>query len=147
MDLFKIFEFLKTLIFLKKKKLKIFRMSRSIHCSSPELKVIKNLRQEGKSIREIAKLINRSANMILNALKPKTSIEKRGRPRATSKTTDHRIVQLSKKDPFMTSNEILSQINDNVSARTVRRRLQDSGLFGRSPRKVLLLSSKNIRNF
>lgn len=61
-------------------------MGRNKHCSEEERTIIERLRAEGKTIREIAKVLNRSPNMITNALKPRKHFQKRGRPR---KTTPH----------------------------------------------------------
>lgn len=49
-----------------------------------------------------------------------------------------------KKDPFKPATKILNEINENISILTVRRRFLESKLPARSPRKVPLLSKKNI---
>lgn len=72
-----------------------------------------------------------------------------GRPKVTSKNTDRLIVRLSKQNPFLSSTKILGHLEglgaQAVSARTVRRRLVDAGLFSRRPAKKPLLSKKNVK--
>ena len=54
---------------------------------------------------------------------------------------------MSKKNPFFSSAHIKAELERqglaNISSRTVRRRLVDSGFFGRRPAKKPLLSKKN----
>lgn len=120
-------------------------MGRNNHCTVEERKVITKLRESGKTYRTIAELLGRSPNMIVNALKPVKSCENRGRPRKTSSCTDRRIAKLSKRDPFLSSKDILKELEENVSSRTIRRRLADFNLHGRSARKVPFLSSRNTK--
>ncbi|KAF2897151.1 hypothetical protein ILUMI_09017 [Ignelater luminosus] len=75
-------------------------------------------------VKQTALMMGCSQNKITNALKPKATIENR----KTSKSTDHSIAVLSKKDLF----------------KPVRRRLLESNLSARSPRKVPLLSENNV---
>lgn len=119
-------------------------MAKSIWCSPDEKKIILSLRAEGNSVREIARIMKRSRNMVNNALKPEKLKEKLGRPRKTSSRTDHLIAVKSKMDPWKSSKEIMQETCSNISSRTVRRRLVDANLLGRSARKVPLLSKKNI---
>lgn len=77
-----------------------------------------------------------------NAIKYKPTKENRGRRRKTSKTTDRRIIQLAKADPFKSSKAIREEIDSDITARTVRNRLVEAKLFGRVARKVPLLSKK-----
>jgi len=58
------------------------------------------------------------------------------KPIKTTKTLDHYIVTLSKKDPFKSSKAIAAEIGNLVSAPTIRRRLQDANLPGRIAKKV-----------
>lgn len=121
-------------------------MGRSKHCTPEELRIIKNLRNAGKTLKFIAENLDRSINFVANALKRTPAAETRGRPRKTTSVTDARIVLLAKKDPFMSSKAIAAEINNIISPPTVRKRLQQSRLPGRIARKVPLLSRKNIRN-
>ena len=68
------------------------------------------------------------------------------RPRKTDVRTDGVIVRMVKKDPFKSSRQIASDINESLnlelSSRLVRRRLNEANLFGRISRKKPLLSKK-----
>ena len=119
-------------------------MGRKRHCTENERNLIKKLRKQGKTYKQISQLVGRSENMITNALKHKKNIETRGRPKKTTKETDRYIARSAKRDPFISSVKILKEIDSNISSRTVRRRLQENNLHGRSARKVPLLSKKNI---
>lgn len=52
----------------------------------------------------------------------------RGRKRNTSAYEDGRIVRVSRRNPTITSRNIVEQLRLNVSSRTVRRRLKEVGL-------------------
>lgn len=103
------------------------------------------MKSDGYSYRNIAKILACSLGMVQNAFKAKPTQEIRGRPRKTSKKTDRLIALEAKKDPFISSSKLLKATNLNISARTVRRRLVESKLPSRSPRKVPMLSKKNIK--
>jgi len=100
-------------------------MGRNIHCRAEERIQIITLRGEGKSQREIAKIIGRSRKMVENALKPKNNKETRGPKRKTTSRIDRQIVRVSKIDPFKSSINIKNELNLPVSARTIRRRLKE----------------------
>ena len=72
---------------------------------------------------------------------------KNARPRKTTPKMDRRIHRLSERDRFRSANNIAAEINykndAQISARTVRRRLEDFNLNGRKPRKKALLNSRN----
>ena len=57
-----------------------------------------------------------------------------GRPRVTSEDTDTSIVAAATETPFTTPHIIQSELGVEASARTVRRRLDEAGLFGRVAR-------------
>lgn len=120
-------------------------MGRSIHCTAAERITILILRKEGKSLREIARIVGRSKKLVENALKVQPVDENRGARRKTTCYTDRQIVRVSKNDPFKSSTEIKTELGLKISSRTIRRRLQDNNLHGRAARKVPLLSSKNIK--
>ena len=56
-----------------------------------------------------------------------------GRPRATSDTADRRLLRLCRSDRFASSAMLLSDWGENVTDRTVRRRLNAAGLHSRKP--------------
>lgn len=120
-------------------------MGRKRHCSKEKRSLIKRLIQEGKTYKNVQEIMNCSAKMIRNALTWKEKPETRGRKRATTKKEDSRIVRLSKKQPFLSSKQIQGSLNLTVTCSTVRRRLIEANLHARSPRKVPLLSKKNIK--
>ena len=74
-----------------------------------------------------------------------------GRPRKTSLREDRITQRMSLKDRFKSCTEIKRVMNStscvNVSRQTVSRRLQEIGLFNRTPRKKPLVSSKNKKKF
>lgn len=121
-------------------------MGRKKHCTDEERRIILRLRTEGKTYKEISNLIQRSENMVTNAIKYKKSYETRGRPRNTTEKEDRRIVQYALKKPFATANEIKKELNLNLSESRVRRRLIQANLTARSPRKVPLLSKRHLNN-
>jgi hypothetical protein len=57
-----------------------------------------------------------------------------GRPRVTSEDTDSSIVAAATETPVTTPRVIRSELHIDASARTVRRRLNEAGLFGRVAR-------------
>lgn len=121
-------------------------MGHGKNCSSAEKIVIEKLRQQGKTYREIAALVGRSKNMVARAIHNAYSTKKRGNKRKTSVQTDRQIVKLSKIGPFKSPTAIKSELNLTVSECTIRRRLVENNLNGRSARRVPLLSNKNIKS-
>lgn len=120
-------------------------MGRNKHCSPEERRLVTKWKKEGKSLRTIAKSLDRSVCFVQNALKPKKNKETRGRPKKTSHITDCHIVTLAKRYPFISSREISADICNVISTRTIRRRLADAKLPGRIARKVPLLRKKNLK--
>lgn len=51
---------------------------------------------------------------------------------------------MAKQRPFVTSKKIKNDLELETSTSTIRRRLMEAELYGRSPRKVPHLSKKNI---
>lgn len=110
---------------------------------------------EKQSMSAIAKRFCCSKKMVFGAIqlfKRTGSFENRKRmpmPRKTSPYDDRIICRTSKANPFLTStkiNELVApQITQNISARTVRRRLQEAGLHGCIARKKPHVSTKNIK--
>lgn len=117
-------------------------MGRGKHCTEEKRNLIKNLRNEGKTYREIKKIMSCSDQMIANALRYTEKGETRGRKRKTTPIDDRRIVRFSKVDPSASSKKIQKDLNLSVSTVTIRRRLVENNLFARSPRKVPLLTKK-----
>jgi transposase len=67
-----------------------------------------------------------------------------GRPRATTDETDESIVSVAQEIRFITPKEIRTRLHLDVSGRTVRRRLDDAGLFGRVARVSYPFTQEHI---
>lgn len=119
-------------------------MGRRQHCTAEERRLVQTLRKQNHSFGFIAKSLGRSKNFVANALKPRKLLEKRGGAKKTSSVTDDYIATLAKRDPFKSSRAIAAEINNEISARTVRRRLYNMKLPGRIARKVPLLRKANL---
>lgn len=120
-------------------------MGRSRHCSEEQRTLIKKLIREGKTYKEVQKMIGCSAKMISNALKWRAKPERRGRKRKTTIKMDRRITRMAKAQPMITSRMIKDSLELPVSTVTVRRRLCEANLFSRIPRKVPLLKKSMCR--
>jgi transposase len=107
------------------------------------------LHRQGRSEREIAKIVKISKNGVHTTIQRHletggTENKKRsGRPRTTSEGTDLAITVMSKRNRFLTVPEVAAEINTsngkNISLTTIRKRLAEVGLNGRgSARKPLL---------
>lgn len=120
-------------------------MGRRAHCTEAEGKVIKNLRNEGKTMDEIANLLNCSKKKVFNAIHAVVKEETRGRKRKTSSRFDKLLIRKCKIEPFLSSKDLQKDLNAPVTSRTIRYRLAEAKLLARSPRKVPYLSQKNIK--
>ena len=105
------------------------------------------LTQEGYSQRTIASRLRLSRKAVRNAIKSPTSHRGRcGRRRLSPPRQDRLLKVLVTKDPRATSAQLAQQVSetgDAMSARTVRRRLQeDFQLVARRPAKVPLLTER-----
>lgn len=67
-----------------------------------------------------------------------------GRPRVTSEDTDTSIVAAATENPFTTPPTIRRELGVPASARTVRRRLDEAGLFGRVARIEFPFTEEHI---
>uniref|UniRef100_A0A3Q4AFN3 Transposase Tc1-like domain-containing protein n=1 Tax=Mola mola TaxID=94237 RepID=A0A3Q4AFN3_MOLML len=100
---------------------------------------------EGKTYKEVQKIIGCSAKMISNALKWRAKPETRGRKRKTTIKMDRRITRMAKAQPMISSRMIKNSLELPVSTVTVRRRLCEANLFTRIPRKVPLLKKRHVQ--
>lgn len=121
-------------------------MGRGKHCSLEKQRDIRNLRANGHTYKEICALLNCSQSSITNAMNKKTTVETRGRRRATTAKIDRLIVRLSKSNPTWSAVDIKRELGLSVCVHTVRKRLMENNLYGRVSRKVPMLTKKNIRN-
>lgn len=120
-------------------------MGRGKHTSIEKRDLIKKLRGEGKTYKEIQQIVGCSPTVVANALKWKDKRETRGRKRATTFRDDQNITRLAKKNPNITSKKIKQDLDLTASAVTIRRRLIQSHLNGRSPRRVPLLKKTHVQ--
>jgi len=68
-----------------------------------------------------------------------------GRPRITNDSIDQEIVDFARETPLTTPRIVRNELNIDASARTVRRRLDEVGLFGRLARVEFPLTEEHIR--
>uniref|UniRef100_A0A3Q3XAP6 Transposase Tc1-like domain-containing protein n=1 Tax=Mola mola TaxID=94237 RepID=A0A3Q3XAP6_MOLML len=88
---------------------------------------------EGKTYKEVQKIIGCSAKMISNALKWRAKPETRGRKRKTTIKMDRRITRMAKAQPMISSRMIKDSLELPVSTVTVRRRLTPGPLLACLP--------------
>lgn len=116
-------------------------------------KIIIDLREKGKSFREIAKIVGRhhtSVKKIVDKSKNLKKIEnfqRTGRPKILSERDERRIVALVKNNPSSSAVQIAKDISSDsekqVSSCTIRRILHRHGFHGRRPRKKPFISKVN----
>jgi hypothetical protein len=71
--------------------------------------------------------------------------QRSGRPRETTENENVAIVFLSVVDHYLTPREILHELDLNVSARTIDRRLSESGLFGRVAKRKRVFTEEEMK--
>lgn len=129
-------------------------MGKKKNCDETLRNTIVNFVKRGWSYRRIADYLQCSKNMVFNAVqhvrrnKTVQNVPRKQRLRKTTPQEDRMMVRLAKADPFIGSvfikNELFgADVTAGVSARTVRRRLEEAGLFGRIARKVPLLKKQH----
>ncbi|GFW22335.1 transposable element Tc1 transposase [Trichonephila clavipes] len=118
-----------------------------------ERKLVIKLSNEGKSQRNIAKVVGRSVNCIQKILQKfkKTGIlannEGRARKKIMNSITEGRVIHQVKIDPKISAPKIAASTSNtlgrSVSAETVRRVLRKAGYNGRVARKKPLIGKRN----
>ncbi|GFS53891.1 transposable element Tcb2 transposase [Trichonephila clavipes] len=118
-----------------------------------ERKFVIKLSNEGKSQRNIAKVVGQSVNCIQKILQKfkKTGMlgnnEGRGRKKIMKFTTARRVIHQVKIDPKISAPKISASTSNtlgrSVSAETVRRVLRKAGYNGRVARKKPLIGKRN----
>lgn len=103
-----------------------------------QIQISKNLNILKGTVSKIIRKFNKTGNV--------STAFKSGRPRDLCNRTMKVMKRISMGDPRKTSTDISREMGErgiSVSARTVRRRLDDMGLFGRVAVKKPLISKKN----
>ena len=118
-------------------------MARNKDLSSETRQSILVLRNEGYSMREIAKKLKISYNAVYYSLHRTAQTgsnqnrKRSGRPRCTTEQEDKYIRVSSLRNRRLTSPQLAASLNSTrktpVSTSTVKRRLRDAGLLGRVP--------------
>lgn len=116
-------------------------------------KIVIALHCEGKSLREIGKIVEKSFSTVRNIVNKYNfsgrikDFPKTGRPKKLSNRQVKLICREVKNKPSSSAVKIAEQISNesgnNVSASTVRRTLNSNGLHGRVPRKKPFISAVN----
>lgn len=68
-----------------------------------------------------------------------------GRPRKTSHRTDRKIIRLIKKKPFISSKDVVGELNLNISSSTVRKRSLENNFRSFMPSKKPILTKKHLK--
>ncbi|GFW30215.1 HTH_Tnp_Tc3_2 domain-containing protein [Trichonephila clavipes] len=118
-----------------------------------ERKLVIKPSNEGKSLRNIAKVVGRSVNCIQKVLQKfkKTGMlannEERGRKKIMNSITERKIIHQVKIDPKISAPKIAANTSNtlgrSVSAETVQRVLRKVGYNGRVARKKPLIGKRN----
>lgn len=109
------------------------------------------LHKIGKLNKQIAELIPCSENTVslwVNRWQEENSLgdkERQGRPRCTDEEIDEQIEEFADEKVRVTPKDIVRELELPVSARTVRRRLDEVGLFGRVQQEEHAYTDENIR--
>lgn len=124
-------------------------MPRTFEVSNDLRKRVVDDRNEGLSYRKLAEKYKLSVSgvrkicMKYEEYGQVENIEGRGRKRKTTVRYDKLIIREAKKKPTVSSREIAETLNLSVSTKTIRRRLNESGLLSRLQRKKPFISEKN----
>lgn len=110
-------------------------------------------RKEGKSLAEIADIVKKSRATVQKIIERynlrgnTATVRRSGRPRAMTDTEVRKIVRQVRKTPRSSAVQIAQDLSHErgnpVSASTIRRALNASGLHGRVPRKKPCISNAN----
>jgi transposase len=93
----------------------------------------------GCDIAHVIKCSDNTVSMWINRWRDEHSVEdndRSGRPRCTQEPTDRAMEEYAREKKFVVPNDIRRELQLSCSARTVRRRLDEIGLFGRVAREA-----------
>lgn len=125
-------------------------MQRRKYCEAFKLNAIRHYNR-GKSQAEIANLLKISKSMVSKWIKlykvkgTVVNINPGGRPRKTSLRDDRNIKRIIRKNPFISSKKIVSELSLSVDASTVRRRSREAGLKSYTAAKKPLLTKRHVK--
>src|ERR1700678_2624570 len=71
--------------------------------------------------------------------------DRSGRPRITSVETDNKIEMMAEEKKFTVPKQIKSELQLDCSSRTIRRRLDEVGLYGRVSRTEYVFDERDIQ--
>ena len=130
-------------------------MPRALQMNPEQKQIIINMKNHGESDRSVAKYVGCNQSTVSRVYERwreehTVAVQQRsGRPRKTDEKTDRVTWRLSKKNRFKTATFIrpflLKQYGLSVSSKTVRRRLNEGKLFGRSALKKPFINLRNRR--
>lgn len=130
-------------------------MGRMKSCT-PEMRaiIVRKYCNDKMSMAAIAKDLAVSKSMVYNAIRVYTSTgsiqnpPRSNPPRKTTQQDDRAMARISKKMPFSTASDVLRELEpdlqQSISVRTVRRRLNEFGLRGCIARRKPLVSTTNL---
>ncbi|GFR27710.1 HTH_Tnp_Tc3_2 domain-containing protein [Trichonephila clavata] len=123
--------------------------------SIEERKLVIKLSNEGKSLRNVAKVVGRSVNCIQKILQKfkktgmLTNTEGRGRKKIMNSITESRVIHQVKIDPKISALKVAASTSNtlgrSVSAEMVRKILRKTGYNGRVARKKPLIVQDSHR--
>lgn len=113
------------------------------------MQAIKRLRSDGVSIRDVAYRVNVAKSTVQSVIKKNyaTFQVKAGRKPLLSARQERKLVVESKRNPFLTANELRHSQNlqTTASVDTVKRILRKNGLFGRISARKPALTKRQIK--
>jgi transposase len=102
----------------------------------------------GRDIAHVIKCSEQTVSLWVNRWREEHSVadaERSGRPHCTSEDTDVAIQEYADEKVNVTPRDVVRELELPVSARTVRRRLDEVGLFGRVQQEEHAYTDENIR--
>lgn len=127
------------------------------HLSEPEIARLVTLVEEGYSYRVVGDMMHVSPSVVSRAYNRYLELagygrrSGQGRRRSTTPRDDRAMIRENRRDPFLVPNVIAhnyrnrQQQQRNISAQTVRNRLQESGIRARRPVRVPMLTVRHRR--
>ncbi|XP_053994050.1 uncharacterized protein LOC128884597 [Hylaeus volcanicus] len=128
-------------------------MSKGRNITPEQRRLVQQLRKDGMSYRKISAKLEISVTACHQAIQhikhhgTPDNVPRKARPRKTDQRTDRKIHRLSEADRFKTAvvihGEISTDLHEEISIKTVQRRLDEFQLYGRVARKKPFISEKS----